>query len=207
MGTYQRQKQLWCRRKGKCVLCSRCAATVVGTPCVSDRGRGGVSVRAGSGQTRCEWLQRRTVQFGFGAFPLVWENKLAGVQWVSFISLAERLEARKMCRCTTMCELAAREQRCGDLKYLPLPCLCTCNAVQKLEWDLEVFDFDLTWLSLAALGNSVRKVIEHIPFMILYYFCDKLRIKWKISGPFSEVRVSPSVTSRLWSIPGWMVFL
>lgn len=46
MGTYQRQKQLWCRRGSVC-----CAAVVqlwriscaIGTCCISDRGMGGVS--------------------------------------------------------------------------------------------------------------------------------------------------------------------
>lgn len=44
----------------------------------------------------------------------------AGIRCVSFVSLAERLEGRKICHCTTMCELAAREQRWSGLKYPPL---------------------------------------------------------------------------------------
>lgn len=76
-------------------MCSTCAATMCFT-C----GRNTLHLQPWDGT----YLRGQVVdRAGFGAFPLVWENELAeaGIQWVSFLSLAERLEGRMTCRCTT----------------------------------------------------------------------------------------------------------
>lgn len=77
----EERKKVYCAA----VVQLQCVSRVVGTLCISAHGRGGVSVRVGSTQSRCKWLQRLMVQFGFEAFSLVWENELveAGIWWVS----------------------------------------------------------------------------------------------------------------------------
>lgn len=129
----------------------------------------------------------------------LWEETGGGCWSGGFLSLGERLEVREMCPQSSH---GAAEVWWPKI-FVPRPCVCKYSAVQELEWNVEVSDFDPTWLLLTALGNSVRKVLEHVAIMTFVSV-----INYRLNAKY-WVTLARSGFHLVWPVgsESWMFFL